>query len=686
MNKTIFAALLIIISSPVMLSGQIYLPADQERFSEGLSHYRNFSYERAVEAFRDAQSLPEAQLMLGNTLFKLNKMEEAADVLAALHGAGYGEISEEAAFSLAVVHFSQRNITRGLELLTQLRQTFDPELAERARILSGQWSAFLTLSQRMQALDESGDHATRLLLLETGIDVHQRDEARQLITKAMQLGLSREDTNTLRNRLDSRIARNTPGRSVQNGLALYDVPEGFVYRIGVVLPQQSRSEDAFGVSRAMFNGLLLAVSEYNRSQSATQIELRLFSNPNAAPAQSPEQTRSERFYSQISGEVQQWRPDVIFGPLFSDEAAVLARIGREFEIPVLAPLANSEDLTSGNPWIFQLNPTFRERGRLMAEIAVQYLGHRRISILVDANSIGVTEAEAFRQRALELGAEIPYYIREDFQSQRFDMSPYSRLFTSDPRLLNLEDDELESFLMAWKPSDALFMPLTGSAGRTVIDLMMTQLMALRSNVQVIGSQEIGGMNLNQQAARRFRVVYSEVFDKDAADPRADAFTQEFRNAFGSSPDMFATIGYDSGIFITQLLDQSGNPEQFRTAARNHEGYRGIGKRFDFRSSQVNNALIPLEFGQNGFRRINLAPEPVFDPTELTEASNRISAILADLSERYGGDEILQAYYAYVRQGQSPAEPVMEELFALLRLFEPAEIPFMIRGYRIEDFE
>lgn len=684
--KYFFSTTFLTFLFPVLLFGQIYLPAEQERFTEGLNHYRNLNLERAAEAFRDAPNMPEAQLMLGNTLFKLNQMDEAARILQGVRTAQLGELSEEAAFSLALIRLSQRNIAAGLELLTGLNSTFDPQLSGQARETALQWAAFLTLNQRLQVLDETSDTATRLLLLETGIDVHHREEARQLILRSIQLGINREDTNALRSRLDNRIARSAPGRNMSNGLEVFEVPEGFVYRVGVVLPQQNRSDDAFEVSRAMFNGLLLAVSEFNRSQTGTRIELRLFPTSSLSGGGSAGESRLEQFHRNITRQLQEWQPDVIFGPLYSEEAAVLARVGESLEIPVLAPLANAEDLTRGNPWIFQLNPTFRERGRMMAEIAVQYLGHRRISILVDANSIGLIEAEAFRQRALELGAEIPYFIREDFQAQRFDMSPHSRFFAGDPRLLNMEEDELRRFLMFWTPSDALFMPVTGSAGRTIFDLMMTQLMALRSNVQVIGSQEIGGMNLNQAAARRFRVVYSEVFDKDPNDARADVFTQDFRNAYGSNPDMFATIGYDSGVFITRIFERSGNPEQFQAALRTHDGYRGIGKRFDFRSSQINNALIPLQFGQNGFERINLAPEPIFDPSELTEASSRISEVLSLLSESMEGDDILQAYYQFINQGMQPESALLDELFTLLQRFDPDEIPFMVRGYRIEDFE
>lgn len=681
----LFILFLLSCTLPSGLHAQTHSTFEQDRFADGLSHYRNLNYERAAEAFRDAQLLPESRLMLGNTLFKLNQMAEAEEILESLRSDQLGELSEESGYSLALVHFANRHIARGLELLTSLETTFDPQLAERARETALIWSAFLTLNQRIQALDQTTDYKTQLLLLETGIDIHHRDEARQLITKALQLGMNRQDTNALRNRLDNRIARNTSGRTVQNGLTVFEVPEGFVYRIAVVLPQQKRADDAFAVSRAMYNGLLLAVSEFNRSETDTQIELRLLDNENATHDSTLE-TRSDRFYRNISTQLENWQPDLIFGPLFSEEAAILARIGRTFEVPVLAPLANSEDMTNRNPWIFQLNPTFRERGRLMAEIAIQYLGHRKISILVDANSIGVTEAEAFRQRALELGAEIPYYIKEDFQSQRFDMSPYSRLFTSDPLLLNLDEDELEDFLMSWTQSDALFMPVTGNAGRTIIDLMMTQLMALRSNVQLIGSQEFGGMNLNQQAARRFRIVYSEVFDKDPSDQRSDIFIQDFRNAYGTAPDMFATIGYDSGIFITQVLALSANPEQIRQAIQLHEGYRGIGKRFDFRNSQINNALIPQQFDRNGFVRINLAPEPIYDPTELTQASRRITELLTDLQDEYEPSDLLQSYYRYVRQNIPAQNEKMHELFQLLSLFDPAEIPFMVRGYRLEDFE
>ena len=653
-----------------------YTEDEQALFFEALENYRAFNYEAAVELLSDLEDMPEAMLYKGNSLFALSRYSEASDVFRLVRSLPFSDLSQEATYGLAIVHLAQRNYGRGLTLLAELSQTFDPALSERSERMMESWIGFLSYKQRMAALEDSESQALQRELIRTGIRIHDYEQGRQLINRAQRLRLGRDFVDEMRelhSAIDEERSEAEEVEEQEKSLITYSVPEEFSYRIGVVLPQQQRDDDGFEVSRALYYGLVLAVEEHNQNPENTNIELVLLDlnneesdsiNVNSEPQQADLPRRIEDL-------IENSRPDILFGPLFSEDARILADVAHSFEIPVLAPLANTEDLTINNSWFFHANPTFSERGKRMAEIAVHYLGHRKISIMVDNTTVGVEEARAFRRRAIELGAEIPYYISEDFQARRFDLSVFSRYFTSNPSLLNMEDDELEIFVNSWVESDALYMPVAGSSAPTIIDLMMTQLLALRSNVQVLGSQEFGQTSINRQAARRFNIVYSEVFYRDNESEQVKNFRDDYRTAYGREPDLFSYIGYDNGAFMANVLTLAGNPEQTQKAMQ-HEPFQGISQRFNFTDGQINTAILPIHFSDDRFRILELPDEPVFDIIAANEAVEEVQRRLEHMLETYEKEDILELYEQYKNDGLRLSNE-FEELFELFKLFNDNEV-------------
>lgn len=625
------------ISHAQIQQSNIISPVSERVFQDALSHYRAFNFDRAQEIFKEVDNIPEAILLRGNSLFALARYEEAKEVLLNAAQLPFDDLSQEATYSLALTHLALRNFTDGLKLLIELESSPFETLGERSSALFEEYNAFLSVNQRNKLLSQSDiDHNLQFRLIQGGIVYHDYDNARAFLNLAERSRLKREDILSLRqlfNETSFSVEETEAGELTEsvaelvygkNELTEKDseislpfpqvkAPQGFVYRIGVVLPQQKRDAEGYEVSRNIYYGLLMSIEGYNQSQNNTRIVLRLFeTDTNEAYEGSNENYFDEKIEEWIEKE----KPDVIIGPLFSEDARKLANAAAITQTPVIAPLANSEDLSADNPFFFHANPTFEARGRRMAELATQYLGHLRISILVDQNSLGAIEAEAFRKRAIELGAEIPYFFKTNLQARRFDMAEFSRYFTSDPKLLNLEEDELEEFTKTWKESDALFLPVSGSAAPTVIDLMMTQLLALRSNVQVIGSQEFGMARINPQAARRFRVMYSEVFYREDSSSEIMDFNSIYRSEFGRSPDLFSFVGFDLGNFIASNFDFSSNPEYFKEGLKVHPRFRGLGQQFDFAGGQINSAILPLQFTDGRFRIREFPNEPVYDLFEL----------------------------------------------------------------------
>lgn len=437
----------------------------------------------------------------------------------------------------------------------------------------------------------------------------------------------------------------------------FSVPDGFTYHIGVILPQQETDEQGYEVSRGLYFGLLMAAEEYNRRQNDRRVQLHLV-NMNPVSTTSPDSSDTTaqasgimEDFDRIDAQADSMRTDslatdstitdstavavadslpplqrytrqlletheidLLFGPLFTSEAAELAEIAREYNIPLIAPLANSQDLTENNEWFFHANPTFKVRGRRMAEIATQYMGEQRISILVEKGSLGEADAIAFRNRAIELGAQIPYFYNENLQAQQFDVRPFTRLFTSDVALLNIDEEKDEvDFINSQKPTDALYIPLTGRPAPTIFELLTTQLQALRSEVRVMGSQELGSVDVNPAAARQFELVYPETFYRSPEDEELfTEFEEVYKNQFGREADLFSFIGYNTGRFMQMALETSGNPVYSGTALRLQPAFDGLGQKIDFNGGQINQAIIPLTYGDEGYEPLFVPKDPIHD--------------------------------------------------------------------------
>ncbi|MFW6347958.1 MAG: hypothetical protein ACOC2C_05030 [Cyclonatronaceae bacterium] len=632
-----------------------YSPLSEDIFSDALEQYRNGEYEKAAQTFSEIDELPEARLLQGNSLYALGRYQEASRVLENVIEADLIDVSQEARFTLALTALARRNYEAGLLHLYELEEnnTYAPELARRADEQLMAYARFLSYEQRTGLLEnESVRQASGLafVLLREGMRAHTAEQARALYSLARQIEIPDERLRELRRLLENEQGEEPESveeeqqneetgeenkASETSEIPELSVPEGFTYHIGVVLPQQERDERGYEVSRSLYFGLLLAAEEFNKSEENRRVQLHLVDfNPSAeaisdttAGSAAPDSAAADSASAaeavppplvRYTQDLLDNQPiDLLFGPLFSSEAAELSRLAKDYEIPLIAPLANAEDLTEDNAWVFHANPTFGVRGRRMAEIVTQYLGQRRISILVERGSLGEVDALAFRSRAIELGAEIPYFFNENLQARQFEVRPFARFFTSDVGLLNIRDEEeAEEFEENLKPSDALYVPLTGQPASTVFSLLMTQLRALRSNIQVIGSQELGSTDLSEAAARRFELVYPETFYRDTEEEAAveafSAFDSRYEERFGQATREFSYMGYNIGQFMQNVLKRAGNPQYAGAAIRALPLFEGLGQRIHFDGGQINTALIPMQFGDDGYRPMFIPQEPIFD--------------------------------------------------------------------------
>lgn len=84
----------------------------------------------------------------------------------------------------------------------------------------------------------------------------------------------------------------------------------------------------------------------------------------------------------------------IFGPIYSSELVNNTGAAEFHKIPIITPTATSNELAKNNPYVFQLNPVYDTRGRLIAKYSIKELGMTNFIVLSES-SYGKLYADSF---------------------------------------------------------------------------------------------------------------------------------------------------------------------------------------------------------------------------------------------------------------------------------------------------
>lgn len=159
-------------------------------------------------------------------------------------------------------------------------------------------------------------------------------------------------------------------------------------RIGVALPLFSDSEDESKKSLGtdILKGINIALSEHNKSSSIrVSIDIK-------DTKKDPE--ICDEVFSELADNDS---VKCILGPVYSTELTEILDIGFLHKIPIISPTATGDDLAETNDYIFQLNPSYKIRGRLMAQYLMKERGMKNFVVIYEefygANFKGHFESE-----------------------------------------------------------------------------------------------------------------------------------------------------------------------------------------------------------------------------------------------------------------------------------------------------
>lgn len=551
--------LLLLLALPGLLRAQ--------SFDDALELYQLEQYEEATALFMELIDEDErALLFTGKSLLAEGDYIRAGYFLDRAAGSSSRTIAREAVYTRGLLAFRLKNFAAALEILHPLSQAQDRTGIQRqASRLYSEILNYLSENQRYSAFWQTNSSDIRYDLIRSAIGRADYDLVRAMILELEKVATLVGDDRAIDN-LWEQLGRREAYLQPLSQRA--DPPQGTVYPLGVALPLFDASGPDFIVSRNLYFGVTMAAEEFNSRHPDRKVLLH-FRDTQADPDSASAAMHELIWNHQV---------DAVIGPLFSSSAEALSRLAEAYEVPMVTPLANSDQINSGHNYTFQLNPTFAVHGEHMARFAVLELGLDTLAVITQQSALGEASAIAFRREAERLGAYVAHYIEEDFATYGYDLSELVDVFDPNPE---------EGDAPRYPQVDAIYAPFTGQEAEPLIGLLLTELESMGSRPVLLGSEEWSNVRLSMGQQRYFSVFYSQNYTPDREEQADNWFAEDYRNRFGSDPDEFSRIGYDAASVLLQSLEQAGNPEGLKQVLRHAPLHHGLAMSIHFDGSQIN---------------------------------------------------------------------------------------------------
>ncbi len=547
-------------------------PDEQEQFEEAYELYEQEQFEEALAIFKELQEDDLVHLYIGKSYLALGDYLRSGHYLKKALESGDQSIANESYYTLAINEFRLKNFGNTLAILNELRSRRDRTgIRSQAQQFYNEIFRYLTDNQRFELFWQLDDPGIRFDLVRSAVGRADYSMVRAMLNELETLSELQQDTTEIARIRDAVGTRET---YIRSPFQQFQAPQGMVYHVGVALPSFGADEPEFVVSRDLYFGIMLAAEDFNTRNPDKKVFLRF--RDTYAESDSIPQAVNELIWNE--------RVDALIGPLYSEEAKVMSKMAEDYEIPMLTPLANSDEINLGHNYTFQLNPTFSMHGKQMAQFAVRELELDTLAVITEKNSLGQASALSFRYEAERLGAHVAYFIEDDFAARGYDITDVTEIFTRDEILV----DSLNIV-----PVKGVYAPFTGQAASTMINLLMTDLEAMRTEVVVMGSEEWRDARYTPAQRRNFAIYHTQNYGSTADREFIEYFEQDFINRFGMEPDQFARVGYDAGSYLFRTLEQAGNPKRLKHALRESPEFTGLSMRIHFDNGQINR-LVQVE--------------------------------------------------------------------------------------------
>ena len=575
MAKIKLLFLLLILASFSILAQQIVDSSKVDKdFINALKLYNSGNFKEAQMQFNDIIAKNEfngrttiAYLFNAKSFVQLKQYGAAQQVLQKfLSEYPESKYVNEAKLTLAQIFYDQGNyLPAFVELCNLVNTTSSPEYDHLAKSNAEKIALnFLSASQVDSVYDSTTVTKSKpFLLLELGkIYMQNSNKENALnsfseIIKQYKNSEERSDAATLYEKVSAEIL-GPPSNPV----------------IAVLLPLKDSSNNKISKTVSeILEGIKYAASEYNKNHKE-KIGLLI---KNTA--------RNKSQIEKIKNEIADVHSvKAIIGPVYSDEVKETLEIFKNSGIPIISPTATDDSLTDLYPDFFQANPSFSERGAIMAEY-IYYVENKKVMAVLNSNNgYSPALADAFIKKFTSLGGQI--LIRQTYSAA----DP-----TFDRQIANIAADSLRL--------NGIYIPLSGNLDVT---LLLSTFVKYDFNLPLYGNQDwLNAKGFETYPALSNKLTFTSDYYLDYTDSTFEDFEKRFLNLTNIIVNRNVLYGYDAAEYLFKSVK---NFNVDTKAIRNYliakTVYQGFHNNIYFDKSRINKFLNIVRYKDGTFQIVD----------------------------------------------------------------------------------
>jgi hypothetical protein len=506
----------------------------QSQYTTAKSFFKDAKYNLAMEAFKPL--IPYDQ---SNSFSEYSSFYYA---LSAYHQ-GYGAVAkdmltqikslyptwdkmDEVNFWLAKIHFDRAEASQALQVLAAIKnsKTADETLELRKLVVESVNDIELlkSFSQQYPQDEIIGHRLAVVLSNQPSID----DEDLELLEKTIsKFRLKKSD-----------FIVEVP-TSVKK--PSYNVSLLFPFVVNTLDPTPTRKRNQFVLD--LYQGMKLAIDTL--AKQGIKIKLSAYDTE-----RSPEKIKKLLEYNEIKN------TDLIVGPLFQEENALVQEFCNANQINVFNPISNNFELVSKNPYGFLFQTSFETLGARSARFLASYQPNKKCIVFYGESRRDSILAANFKKEADELGIKILNFQRVSKEGSKKIM---------DILATPTEFDEFKYPKQFSLPKDSLGSVFVASDDPLIYTKVFSSVETRGDGVIVVGSENwLDQAAVDYEKYQSLRIILAAPNYTDSNNNWYKAFQRRFIKTYGRSSSFsaytnYAKTGYDFMLFVGHALHKYG---------------------------------------------------------------------------------------------------------------------------------
>lgn len=348
----------------------------------------------------------------------------------------------------------------------------------------------------------------------------------------------------------------------------YSVSLLFPFLVNSLDPSPSRKRNQFVLD--LYEGMKLAVDTL--AKQGIKISLRAYDTE-----RNPDKIKS------ILGRDELKATDLIVGPLFQEENALVQDFSRLYRINLFNPVSNNFDLVRENPNGFLFQPSLETLGEQSAYMLDRQLTNKKCMIFLGDTRRDSTLAMSFIEAAKATNLKI-------IQIEKFSRESSGRILSI--LATPTEYDEFKYPKQFTLPKDSLGCVFVASDDPLIYSKVISSVTTRGDGVTIVGNETWLDQTTDYEKFQSLNILMTAPTFTYTDRPAYVAFQKKFIRTHGRTPGIasqnYAKIGYDFMLFAGTMLKKHGVYFQNGFSRGIIPGFLFFG--YDFRYNR-NNQLV-----------------------------------------------------------------------------------------------